>query len=401
MPKNIKNLIILGTIILLAIIILAILFGQKTSENGEPTFLGRLFPESETTSPSGNKLGFEKEKPSLEELGAKEAGTLTKTESQNLPAGSLIRLSSDAVSSFASFGTTTRYHKNIAENPGHLFEREADGSNEEVRISNFTVPQILNVVWSQDAKKAVIFYNLNNEVRKILVDYSEGTPKTNFLPDSVSAIAFSPDSKSIAFINSTETAENVFVANSSFSNQRKIFDNNIPNLEIFWPAQNLIALKTKSSYAAKGFLYTTNASGAGFAKITESIGLDAVWNSDGSTLVYTNSNLDLFFLDIKTGARKSLGLKTVAEKCAFSRVLLNIVYCAIPKIVSSGNYPDDWWQGKVSFEDNIIAIDTQTLDLVLFAQTQSDAVSPLVLENDNYLLFKNKNNGELWSLKLK
>ncbi|MEK7502889.1 MAG: hypothetical protein AAB556_00405, partial [Patescibacteria group bacterium] len=335
----------------------------------------------------------------------KEAGAFTKPEAQKLPAGTLIKLSSDAVSSFSASGTTTRYHKNIAENPGHLFEREADGSNQEIRISNFTIPQILDVTWSKNSQKAVIFYNLNNEVRKILVDYSESAPKTNFLPDSVGAVAFSPDSKSMAFINSTETAENIFVANSAFGNQRKILDNNIPNLEISWSSQNLIALKTKSSYAVNGFLYTINASGGNFAKVTESTGLDAVWNSDGSSVAYTNSNLDLFFLDMKTGNKKSLGLKTVAEKCAFGNPPAggqkNIVYCAIPSVIASGKYPDEWWQGKASFLDNIIAIDTETLDLVLYAKTVSDAVDPIVLENDSFLLFKDKNTGELWSLKLR
>lgn len=405
MPND-KNKILIsgGVIAIIFIIVLIFLFGRKTSENGEPTFFGKLFPESEQ-APSGNKLGFDGKKPSLEELGAKEAGTLSKSEAQKLPAGTLIKLSSDAVSSFSASGTTTRYHKNIAENPGHLFEREADGSNEEKRISNFTIPQILKVVWSSDAKKAVIFYNLNNEVRKILVDYSESTPKTNFLSDTVSAVSFSPDSKSIAFINSTETAENIFTANSSFGNQRKILDNNIPNLEIYWPTQNLIALKTKSSYAVNGFLYAIIANGTGFEKVAESSGLDAIWNNNGSGLVYTNSNLDLYYLDAKTRTRKSLGLKTIAEKCAFSNPPAggknNIVYCAIPKLIPEASYPDDWWQGKISFEDNIVAIDAETLDLVLYAETKSDAVNPVVLENDSYLLFKDRNNGELWSLKLK
>ncbi|MEK7502849.1 MAG: hypothetical protein AAB556_00195, partial [Patescibacteria group bacterium] len=89
MPKNIKNLIIAGAIIFVLIIVLAFAFGRKTSENGEPTFLGKLFPESET-APSGNKLGFDGEKQSLEELGTKEAGAFTKSEAQKLPAGTLI-----------------------------------------------------------------------------------------------------------------------------------------------------------------------------------------------------------------------------------------------------------------------------------------------------------------------
>lgn len=387
----------MGSIILLIIIVLVLVFGRKTFENGEPTFFGKLFPSSEdAVKPIEQQIPV---KPISQSQSTEP--TLNKIEAQKLPAGTLIKLSSDAVSSLIAFGTTTRYHKNIAENPGHLFERELDGSNEEKRTSNFTIPQIIKVIWSGDAKKAVIFYNLNNEVRKILVDYSESTPKTNFLSDTVSSVAFSPDSKSIVFINSTETAENIFVSNSSFQNQRKIFDNNIPNLEISWPAQNIIALKTKSSYAVNGFLYMVNANGGNFNKIADAPGLDVIWNNDGSGIVYTDSNLDLFFLDTKTGTKKSLGFKTIAEKCAFSKVKNNIVYCAIPSIISPNNYPDAWWQGKVSFEDNIIAIDTTTLDLVLFAKTQSDAVNPIITKDDAFLLFKNRNNGELWSLKLK
>ena len=395
-----KNLIIAVVVIIAIVAVLIFFFGRRTTETGEPTFLGKLFPESKpVVSPP-----YEGEVPStaVEGVGVvEEAGSLTPTEAQNLPVGALIRLSADAVSSIAVSASTTRYHKNIAENPGHLFERQADGSDTERRISNFTIPQILRVVWSPDASKAVIFYNLNDEIRKILVDYSESTPKTNFLPDTVSAVAFSLDSKSLVFINDLGDTRNIFTANSSFGSQRKISDNNIPNLELLRSTANLITLKTKSSYAIPGFLYSISANGTNFFKVVESLGLDAVWNKDGSGLVYTNSDLDLFYLDAKTGANKSLGLKTVAEKCVFSKTKTNIVYCAIPKIINNANYPDEWWQGKISFEDNIIAIDTDTLDLVLFAETQSDAVNPILLDNDSYLIFKDKKAGELWSLKLK
>lgn len=400
MSNNKKNLIIAVVIVMVIVVVLIFFFGRRTTETGEPTFLGKLFPESEPAIqqptqpiPKEALITTEIQEPSL-----------SFEKAQALPTGTLIHLSSDTVSSIAVSSTTVRYHKNIAENPGHLFERETDGSNEEKRISNFTIPQILHVVWSGDAKKAVIFYALNNEIRKILVDYTESTPKTNFLPDTVNALVFSPDSKSIAFINSLGETHNIFTANSSFGSQKKILDNNIPNLEISWSTQNLISLKTKSSYAINGFLYTMSASGppagGGFSKVVESLGLDAVWNSNASGLVYTNSDLDLFYLDAKTGANKSLGLKTVAEKCVFSKAKTNIVYCAIPKIINDANYPDEWWQGKISFEDNIVAIDINTLDLILFAETLSDVVNLTLLENDTYLLFKDRNTGELWGLKL-
>lgn len=402
MLNNTKNLIIAVVIVIIIVGVLIFFFGRRTTETGEPTFLGKLFPESEPAISPPYEGGVPPI--AIGGEGVKEP-SLNKETAKNLPAGTLIHLSSNFVSSVAVNASTTRYHKNIAENPGHLFERQADGSDEEKRVSNFTIPQILNVVWSPDAKRAVIFYNLNSEIRKILVDYTESTPKTNFLPDTVNAVAFSPDSKSMVFINDPSTGggdtRNVFTANSAFGPQKKILDNNIPNLEISWPSANLIALKTKSSFAIPGFLYTISSGGGNFTKIVESFGLDAIWNNNASGLVYTNSDLDLFYFDVKTGTTKSLGLKTIAEKCVFSKTKNNIVYCAIPKVVNDANYPDEWWQGKISFEDNIIAVDTNTLDLVLFAETVSDAVNPVLAGNDEYLLFRDKNTGELWSLKLK
>ena len=162
-----------------------------------------------------------------------------------------------------------------------------------------------------------------------------------------------------------------------------------------------MALKTRSSYAIPGFLYMISPSGSNFSKIIESLGLDAVWNKDGSGIIYNNSDLDLFYLDIKAGINKSLGIKSVAEKCAFGKTQSNVVYCAIPKNINEANYPDEWWQGKISFEDNIVSVDTTNLDLILYAKTQSDIVNPVLLENDSYMLFKDRNTGELWSLKLK
>ncbi|MEK7559724.1 MAG: hypothetical protein AAB522_00265 [Patescibacteria group bacterium] len=395
MQNTRKTLIISVIVIIVAVAALIILFGRKKSENGGSTFLGRLFPQSETVVEQPPEIP-----PELLTSTETQEPSLNPATAQNLPPGTLIRLSSDNVSSLAITGTTTKYHKNTAENLGHLFERLADGSNEERRVSNFTIPKILRVVWSPDARRAVIFYNLNEEIRKILVDYTETTPKTNFLPDTISAVAFSPDSKSITFINSFEETHNIFTASSSFGNQKKILDNNIPGLEISWPAANIIALKTKSSQDDPGFLYTITASGNKFQKVVESTGLDAMWNKDGSKIMYTDFNLNLFYLNTKTGEQKGLSLKTVAEKCVFS-AKSDVVYCAIPKTVSKNMNSDKWWQGKIAFTDSIAGINLSNLELVFFAQTQSDATNPVLLENDTYLLFKDRSTGELWSLKLK
>ena len=46
-----------------------------------------------------------------------------------------------------------------------------------------------------------------------------------------------------------------------------------------------------------------------------------------------------------------LGLKTLPEKCIFNK-FGSALYCAVPKQVPAEEYPDSWYQGVVSFDDN-------------------------------------------------
>jgi len=403
-----KNVIIAGVVIIILLGVL-VWFGLKNGgEEGGGGLFG-LFPSAQPsgeTPPGSSKPGFEAaQKPGfLQPVGEL---PISPEAAKNLPIGTLIRLSDANIASLAPVGTTSaRYHKNIPENLGHLFERRADGSNEETRIANFTIPQILRVVWAPDGKKAVIFYNLDSQIRKLLADYSATTTRTNFLPDTVSDVAFSPDSKSMAFINDLGDTQNIFVASSDFKNQKKVFDNNVHGFEISWPASDLISLKTKSSRALAGFLYALDPKTGSLNKIAEGRGLDAVWNSNGSGAIFSTASsrgdmLNLKFADIKTGEIKDLGVKTIAEKCVFLKTLKSVAYCGVPRAESRSGLPDDWWKGKVSFADDFVAVDTTIAQTLFFVPTQLDITSPTSLANDSYLLFRDKSSGNLWSLKLK
>ena len=398
-----RNIIIAG-VGMIIIIATVFYFGSKSGTQGTGGgFFGAIFPSAPTT-PSG---GVGAPTPAERGVGGVGELPLSVGAAKSLPVGTLIRLSNDNISSIAPIGTTSaRYHKNIPENLGHLFERRADGADEEKRISNFTIPQVLRAIWAPNGKRAVIFYNLDDQIKKLLIDYSTATPKTNFLPDAVSDVAFSPDSKSMAFINDGGDTQNIFTATSDFKNQRKILDNNIPGLEIFWPNQNFVALKTKSSYAIRGFLYTVNIESGIFTKIAEGLGLDAVWNKDGSGALYSRSDADgnmlnIKFLDVKTGVEKEFIVKTIAEKCAFLNTLKNVAYCGVPREKTLERMPDAWWQGKVGFQDDFVLLDTATGQSSVFVPTPTDITQPKLLLDDSFLLFRDKTSGNLWSLKLK
>src|SRR3989344_431021 len=112
--------IVIGIVVIAIIIIAAIWYFFSPQSIPGGGLIERIFPVSEETAETIIAVAPPKTEPTPE--AATSIGTLA---AKNLAVGSLILLSNDTVSSLATVGTTTRYHKNIAENLGHLFERAA------------------------------------------------------------------------------------------------------------------------------------------------------------------------------------------------------------------------------------------------------------------------------------
>lgn len=406
-----KTNIIIGAALLIVVIGGAVYFGWKSPENLTTGGAQNQLPTSGNMPPSSSgeqNRETNQQTVNLANIQNADSSVLSSESVARLPIGSLIKLTNEPISSLVSSGNgSVRFHKNIPDALAHLFERRADGTNKESKISNFTIPKVAKVVWATGGTKAVIFYDLSGEIKKLLIDYkSTSTPKTLFLPDSVSDVAFSPDGKLLAFINDLGETRNIFIATSDFKNQKKILNNIIPGLEISWPGASLLAVKTKSSYASKGYLYTFTTSGGNFTKVVEGFGLDAVWNSDGSgVLISTVTNRGkletIKYIDIKTSAITDLAFETIAEKCAFLKTKKTIAYCAVPKSPVSAKYPDAWWQGTISFLDDIVSVNVSDGSISTITSAELDIVRPTALDDDSFLVFQDKNTGFLWSAKLK
>ncbi|MDO8523147.1 MAG: hypothetical protein Q7S12_02585 [bacterium] len=413
-----KTTIIIAAAVILLIVGAVYFFGRKTPLNLLPgaNMQGQFPTSANNPNPSTEPTPTESA-----QSGGGNSGTAPTANIQNadnsvlstdqvvrLPIGTLIKLTDDQIVSLSPAGTgLIRFHKNIPEALGHLFERKADGTNQETKISNFTVAQIMKVVWAPGGKKAVVFYNSGGLIRKLLIDYTAtSTPKTTFLPDTLSDVAFSPDVKSMAFINDLGDTRNIFTATADFKNQKKVLDNIVPDLELSWPGTSLLAVKTKSSYASRGYLYTFTPSGGSFTKIAEGLGLDAAWNKDGagvlvSTVANSGQIQPLKYIDIKSSEEKELSLRTIAEKCAFLNNLKTSVYCAAPNTMPLAKYPDAWWQGAVSFRDDLFIINTVDGKVTDIAASSLDIVRPSILSDDSFMVFRDKTTGFLWSMKLK
>ena len=102
-----------------------------------------------------------------------------------------------------------------------------------------------------------------------------------------------------------------------------------------------------------------------------------------------------------------LGIKTLPEKCVWNKTG-DTLYCAVPKFIGSGEYPDSWYQGEVSFNDQLWKIDIKTLNATLLLDPvmitegeEIDGIKLAIDESENYLFFVNKKDSFLWKLDLK
>jgi hypothetical protein len=80
----------------------------------------------------------------------------------------------------------------------------------------------------------------------------------------------------------------------------------------------------------------------------------------------------------------------------------------VPKSIDTGSYPDTWYQGEVSFRDQIWKIDLKTgngtmlVDPITISNGEEiDGTKLMMDDGENYLFFVNKKDSFLWEFSLK
>ncbi|MEK7178854.1 MAG: hypothetical protein AAB727_01195, partial [Patescibacteria group bacterium] len=136
-------------------------------------------------------------------------------------------------------------------------------------------------------------------------------------------------------------------------------------------------------------------------------GLTALLSPDKKNVLFsrsTETDFKTYLYDIKNKTAFFFPVVTLPEKCAWKE---RTVYCGAPREIPEALYPDDWYQGVVSFSDDIWKIDADTgaVDIVVNGESSQDGgfdATGLMIQSDGTsLLFTNKNDSTLWSVELK
>jgi len=305
---------------------------------------------------------------------------------------------------------------------GNIHEVASD-SEEIKRITNTTVPKILEAIWSSTGNSLILRYSVNDPEKldnfsaKIKTATSTSNEFTGEITGKVVAqgatnININPTGNKLFTISRAKGLSGSYgvFSNLDETNSKQIFESDISEWLTSWPKDNTIAFVTKPSFKQYGYLFFLNTESGSFEKVLGGVyGLNVLVNKEANAFIYSNtsrSSVRLNYYDIKSGTDKNLQLNTLADKCVWSNLDKNIVYCAVPKSIPGDNYPDVWYQGLRSLSDNFWKIDLESGVTEIVYETgvnesvSIDAMDLKISEDDQFLIFTDKNNLSLWGLQI-
>ncbi len=297
---------------------------------------------------------------------------------------------------------------------GHMYET-ATSSLELIKVSNTTIPKVYeaSILTRETAllrglySKTDIIDTRFGRLTTLTPTSTEKVLITQSLPQGIAQVAISP-SKSKMFYLQNQAPLGI-ISNVDGTSPVTAFESAYREWLPAWTTDNKISLTTKATAFAPGFMYTLSPSNRSLQKVMgDIVGLTTLMSPDGTKVLYSqsaNGAPNLYVLNSRDGSIRNLFFRTFSEKCVWSQKEVDIVFCAVPQDIAFGDYPDAWYQGLIFFTDDIWKINTVTGETRLIAKLNQlsdqaiDAVNPVLNPAETFLVFNNKIDLSLWSLR--
>jgi hypothetical protein len=322
--------------------------------------------------------------------------------------------------------TQVRY---IERGTGYIYQTRLEDT-ESVKLSNTPIIKIYEAFWT-DKNTGVIIQKLKEDSQTIdsflitmssasllqttstsLVSTLSSKITSNFLGSNMQSMTISPKRDRMAYlIPNREGGIASIISKTDGSKKVQIFDSPLKSWLVEWPTENTLTFTTKALSNSPGFLYFVSTLTNATTKILGGInGLTTLTNTDTSKVLFSNSTEDglaLFVYDTKKNRVEPAGVTTLPEKCVWSKKEKTVVYCGVPLTIPAGKYPDVWYQGRVSFSDEIWRIDTVSglfewvADLKNLSGQDIDVTHLMLSGREDLLVFINKADLTLWSFELR
>lgn len=288
---------------------------------------------------------------------------------------------------------------------GDLLSSDFTGQNQE-KISNITILGMTEAIWSPKKDRAAVFYlDLDQETLKGFLHIGTGT--ASVLPLNVRSFSWSSTGNSLAYLIQDGERFALITANSSGKNQKTEFRTPIQDAFINWVTASRVSFHTAPSGLAEGYLFLWNRPTGAFERIAGPLnGLMPLWSPDGSRVLVSSTdrrgaNLKLTVLDAKGEELFEAAVQTLPDKCVWATS--EEIYCAVPRILPTNTvWPDDYLRGEINTSDRLVILDLEREQMSeVFSEGSFDMTNLALTKAKDWIIWVDRKDGSLWSLKLK
>lgn len=298
-----------------------------------------------------------------------------------------------------STASVVRY---VLRSNGHIYDYNLE-TGERTRVSDLTFSQAFNAELTNSGAFIQYLEGGGETIQTSFVSLTEETPTQTQLPEGIQNISL--HSNQFAWVRKSGNEALIEVGSLSDLSEDTIYQSFFTEWVVEWEDDTYLLLHQKPSVFAEGFAYRLSKNGGTLRLVLGGVeGLTTKTNNEGTRALYSRStatSIGLFTKALNSDTLASIQIaRTLPEKCTFSYEDATFAYCGVPQAVPQANYPDDWYQGEIVFEDKIELLNTTTGTTEVLHDTGIDIVEPIVTKNEDYFIGRDKATGMLWRLKL-
>ncbi|MCC6520439.1 hypothetical protein IT403_00435 [Candidatus Nomurabacteria bacterium] len=304
----------------------------------------------------------------------------------------------------------------VEKTTGNMFDIDID--QEEIRTASETIVALAEEALLGNTGSTILFryINTDEEIESFLANLIKPTGSAtknslsgSFLPKNTKTVAMTREGDTLFYMQPYGNGVTATALSLKTKKKVQVFESPFTEWSAQWSNNKTVIISTKPSAYAGGYAYSINTDTKALKKLFGDIpGLTLLVSPNNKQIVYSESVNQTFSTKVftpETLSTNPFSVKTFPEKCTWSKDSITM-YCAVPSSIPKGIYPDDWYQGAVSFSDAIWKINQKTNVATLLVNPQEVVQVSLDIENmklsdtEDYLIFRNKNDLMLWGSSL-
>lgn len=286
---------------------------------------------------------------------------------------------------------------------GHIIDINPT-TKEQTRISNTTLPGIMEAIWFNNGKSVLMRYTREQSdvIETLLVSNLRtdgGETSGTYLEENITNIK-PLSTNEIAYVVPQGFGSKVNIYNISSDSVSNILTSTIQGWKILGSNNSGLFLQTNASYTSLGYIYFLSRKDGSLTKIYGGVtGLNALVSNDTSNILITTGGTNAYslFIDQNFGTETLVEINTVTDKCTYAADN-TYVFCGVPSQFPQ-NIPDNWYMGLTSFNDQVWKIQNDGTVSFVTGLQNIDVIKPKISENEEFF-FVNKKNGTVWIIRL-